>query len=158
MIKVNHYAGVEGHHPDDIYVDMVFKSREEFKQHMAIFAIRKKIRFQTNRSFPGGMVLRCFSRTCNWRVYAVNLKNTELYEVRTTTLLHSCTVDERSGYQSQATHTVIGGMMKARFTGRGGGPRPNEIKQAMQGDHDVYISYWKAWKFREVALDYAKGS
>ncbi|CAN7030398.1 unnamed protein product [Brassica oleracea var. botrytis] len=28
----------------------------------------------------------------------------------------------------------------------------------MQGDHDVHISYWKAWRSREVALDYAKGS
>lgn len=48
--------------------------------------------------------------------------------------------------------------MKARFAGRGGGPRPNDIMQAMQGDHDVHISYWKAWRSREVALDYAKGS
>nr|VDC75622.1 unnamed protein product [Brassica rapa] len=56
------------------------------------------------------------------------------------------------------THTVIGGMMKGKFIGRGGGPRPNDIRQAMQGDHDVHISYWKAWRSRQVALDYAKGS
>ena len=73
-------------------------------------------------------------------------------------LAHSCSVDDRVGYQSQATHTVIGGMMRAKFAGRGGGPRPNEIREAMQGDHDVHISYWKAWRSREVALDYAKGS
>ncbi|XP_048596358.1 uncharacterized protein LOC106422330 [Brassica napus] len=49
-------------------------------------------------------------------------------------------------------------MMKGKFAGRGGGPRPNDIREAMQGDHDVHISYWKAWRSREVALDYAKGS
>lgn len=48
--------------------------------------------------------------------------------------------------------------MKAKFAGKGGVPRPNEIIQTMQGDHDVHISYWKAWRSREVALDYAKGS
>ncbi|CAN6868631.1 unnamed protein product [Brassica oleracea] len=58
----------------------------------------------------------------------------------------------------KATHTVIGGMMKEKFAGRGGSPRPNDIRQAMQGDHDVHILYWKAWRSREVALDYAKGS
>lgn len=48
--------------------------------------------------------------------------------------------------------------MKEKFAGRGGSPRPNDIRQAMQGDHDVHILYWKAWRSREVALDYAKGS
>ncbi|XP_013614157.1 PREDICTED: uncharacterized protein LOC106320349 [Brassica oleracea var. oleracea] len=28
----------------------------------------------------------------------------------------------------------------------------------MQGDHDVRISYWKAWRSREIALEYAKGN
>ncbi|XP_013589554.1 PREDICTED: uncharacterized protein LOC106297987 [Brassica oleracea var. oleracea] len=48
-------------------------------------------------------------------------------------------------------------MMKARFNGSGGGPKPGEIRQVMQGDHDVRISYWKAWRSREIALEYAKG-
>lgn len=142
----------------DIYVGMIFNSREEFKQHMAMYAIRNKFRLRNSCSSPGGMVLRCFSAACNWRVYAVMLKNSQLYEIRTVKLNHSCTVDDRTGYQSQATHTVIGGMMKGKFIGRGGGPRPNDIRQAMQGDHDVHISYWKAWRSRQVALDYAKGS
>lgn len=48
--------------------------------------------------------------------------------------------------------------MKSRYVGIGGAPRPKEIMQVMLGDHDVNISYWKAWQSREVALDYAKGS
>lgn len=63
-----------------------------------------------------------------------------------------------AGYEEHATHTVIGEIIKTRFAGQGSGPRPNEIIQLMLGDHDVRISYWKAWRSREVALDYAKGS
>lgn len=133
-------AGTNIHNPDVIYVGMIFRNREEFKQHMAMYAIRNKFRYRNSRSAPGAMVLRCYSHFCNWRVYAVILKNTQLYEVRTVNLAHTCSVDDRSGYQAQATHTVIGGMMKAKFAGRGGGPRPNEIRQAMQGDHNVQIS------------------
>lgn len=125
---------------------------------MAIYAIRNKFRYRSTRSAPGYMVIRCFSQMCSWRVYAAVLKNTLLYEVKTVNLTHSCSVDDRAGYQAQATHTAIGGIMRAKFAGRGGGPRPNEIRKAMQGDHDVHISYWKAWRLREVALDYAKGS
>ncbi|KAH0879563.1 hypothetical protein HID58_066957, partial [Brassica napus] len=36
--------GVAPHNPDVVYVGMVFNSREEFKQYMAIYAIRKKFR------------------------------------------------------------------------------------------------------------------
>lgn len=49
-------------------------------------------------------------------------------------------------------------MIKSRFAGNGCGPRPNEIFQVMLGDHNVRISYWKAWRLREAALEYAKGS
>lgn len=49
-------------------------------------------------------------------------------------------------------------MLKSRFTRTGGGPRPNEIIQLMLGDHNIRISYWKAWRSREVALEYGKGA
>ncbi|KAL0743246.1 hypothetical protein Bca4012_084759 [Brassica carinata] len=148
--------GKSPHNPDNVHVGMIFRSREAFKQHMAFYAIRKKFRFRNSRSAPTDMILRCYSGTCKWRVYAVLLKNTELYEVRRVELHHTCSVDDRSGYQNQATHTVIGEIMKAHFSGNGGGQRPSEIMQVMGGDHDVNISYWKAWRSREVALDYAK--
>lgn len=47
------------------------------------------------------------------------LKNTQLYEIRKVELNHSCTVDDRTGYQSQATHTVIGGMMRKNLLEEG---------------------------------------
>ena len=43
--------------PDVVFVGMIFKCREDFKQHMAMYAIRNKFRFQNTCSAPGGMVL-----------------------------------------------------------------------------------------------------
>lgn len=125
---------------------------------MALYAIRKKFRFHNIRSAPNGMVLRCFSSNCQWRVYATKLKDSDVYEIRKLDPIHTCSVDDRSGYQSQVTHHVVGEMMKARFNGSSGGPKPGGIRQVMQGDHDVRISYWKAWRSSEIALEYAKGN
>ena len=125
---------------------------------MALYAISKKFRFLNIRSAPNGMVLRCFSSNCQWRVYATKLKDSDVYEIRKLNPIHTCSVDDKSGYQSQVTHHVVGEMMKARFNGSGGGPKPGEIRQVMQGDHDFRISYWKAWRSREIALEYAKGN
>ena len=63
-----------------------------------------------------------------------------------------------AGYEEQATHSVVRELMKPRFAGKGCGPRPNEIIQGMLSDHNIRISYWKAWRSREFALQYAKGS
>ncbi|KAL0655662.1 hypothetical protein Bca4012_076246 [Brassica carinata] len=76
----------------------------------------------------------------DWRVYATKLKYSDVYEIRKLDPTHTCSVVDRSGYQSQVTHHVVGEMMKARFNGSGGGPKPGEIRQVMQGDHDVCIS------------------
>ncbi|KAH0904077.1 hypothetical protein HID58_043580 [Brassica napus] len=70
--------GEGNNNPDVVFVGMIFKCREDFKHHMAMYAIRSKFRFQNIRSASGGMVLRCFSHTCSWRVYAAILKNTQL--------------------------------------------------------------------------------
>lgn len=48
--------------------------------------------------------------------------------------------------------------MRCRYGGNGGAPKPNEIMQVMLGEHDVKISYWKAWRSREIALDNSQGS
>ncbi|KAL0713269.1 hypothetical protein Bca4012_020247 [Brassica carinata] len=143
---------------NELYLGMVFTNRDEFKLHTALYAIIKKFRFQNIRSAPNGMVLRCFSSNCQWRVYATKLKDSEAYEIRKLDPIHTCSVDDRSGCQSQVTHHVVGELMKARFNGSGSGPKPGEIRQVMQGDHDVRISYWKAWRSRETALEYAKGN
>ncbi|CAN7056978.1 unnamed protein product, partial [Brassica rapa subsp. trilocularis] len=54
---------IGANNPDVVNVGMIFKCREDFKQHMAMYAIRNKFRFRNSRSAPGGMVLRCFSHT-----------------------------------------------------------------------------------------------
>lgn len=42
--------------------------------------------------------------------------------------------------------------------GVGRGPNPEAVRRAMLDDHNVRVSYWKAWRARELAMDSAKGS
>ncbi|KAF3494209.1 hypothetical protein DY000_02052371 [Brassica cretica] len=114
MMKAR-FNGVTTNQHNELYVGMVFTNRNEFKLHMALYAISKKFRFCNIRSAPNGMVLRCFSSNCQWRVYTTKLKDSDVYEIRKLDPIHTCSVDDRSGYQSQVTHHVFGEMMKARF-------------------------------------------
>ncbi|XP_022543960.1 uncharacterized protein LOC103873623 [Brassica rapa] len=127
---------------------MIFRNRDAFRQYMAVHAINKKFRFRSRKSEPGLMVLECCGESCPLRVYAVKLKDAK----------HSCSIDDRGGYQRQATTTVIGELLRTKFGGACTGPRPREIKQMMNGDHHVDISYWKAWRSRDVAISKVKGT
>ncbi|XP_048611970.1 uncharacterized protein LOC106448752 [Brassica napus] len=139
-------------------VGMMFRNRDSFKQHIAMFAIAKKFCYCSAKSDPSMMILKCISSTCPWRVYATKLKDSEVFEVRKLAIVHTCSIAERGGYQGQATSVVIGELMKAKFAGNGIGPRPREIRMMMHGDHDVSISYWKAWKSRDMAVDNGHGT
>lgn len=146
------------HEPTDIYVGMTFPNRNTFKLHMALYAIDNKFKFRSPKLATNLMLLECCGVTCPWRVYTIRLDNSEIYEVLKVKLTHCCTVNEQTNYQRLATTSVIGDMMRSKYLGTGNGPRPNDIRDMMRSDHNVRISYWKAWRSREVAMDYVKGS
>lgn len=125
---------------------------------MAVYAISRKFRFRCAKSEPRIMSLECCSRTCPWRVYAVRLKDAEVFEIRKVVPEHQCSIDERGGYETQATAAVIGELLKNKFGATGSGPKPREIRHMMRGDLNVNISYWKAWRSRDVAMENTKDS
>ncbi|KAJ4889034.1 SWIM-type domain-containing protein [Raphanus sativus] len=90
-----------------LQVGMMFRNRDAFKQHMAIFAIAKKFCCRHAKSDPSMMVLKCISSSCKWRVYAIRLKESEVFEVRKVDHIHSYSTADRGGYQGQATSAVI---------------------------------------------------
>lgn len=114
-------TGEIGDYGNEISVGMMFRNRDEFKQHMAVYAISNKFRYRSRKSEPGLMVLNCCGDGCPWRVYAVKLKEADVFEIRKVVSEHLCSVDERGGYQTQATSSVIGELMRSKFGGLAGG-------------------------------------
>ncbi|KAF3494643.1 hypothetical protein DY000_02056949 [Brassica cretica] len=107
-----------GNYGNEVAVGMMFRNKDAFKQHMALYAISRKFQYRSRKSEPGLMVLECCGDDCPWRVYAVKLKEADVFEIRKVVPDHLCTVDERGGYQTQATSSVIGELMRMPdFTG-----------------------------------------
>ncbi|KAF3523945.1 hypothetical protein F2Q69_00048074 [Brassica cretica] len=87
-------------------VGMMFRNRDSFKQHIAMFAMAKKFCYRSAKSDPSMMILKCISSTCPWRVYATKLMDSEVFEVRKLASVHTCSIAECGGYQGQATSAV----------------------------------------------------
>ena len=88
----------------------------------------------------------------------MRLEDSNNYQIRSATLDHTCSVEERSNYHKIATTRMIGSIMKAKYEGNTRGPRAIDLQRLLLADHSVRISYWKAWNSRELALEGAKGS
>lgn len=92
---------------DALYKGKVFRTRTEFKQEMALYAMRHKFYFRTTRSTPDCMVTTCVTSSCKWRVYAVKIKNVGKYEIRKAILQHSCSIDDRAGIYTDDINVYI---------------------------------------------------
>lgn len=132
--------------------------RSAFKTHMSLYALAKKFRFYCRRSEPGKMVLECKGNECKWRVSAAKLAGCPRFQIKVLSDEHTCTVDERGDFKRHATANLIGEMVRNKFTGMGPGPKPGALREFMRTDHQVPITYWKAWKSREVAIDRGLGN
>ncbi|KAL0730653.1 hypothetical protein Bca4012_026746 [Brassica carinata] len=144
---------------DHLFVGQVFMDREAFKMHMSLYAIANKFRFLIKSSEPGKMLLECSGQGCGWRVYAAKMGGCACFEIRTLQKEHSCTVNDRWGLRNHATSSIVGKMMRNRYgTGGGSNPRPGDLREIMRVDHSIPITYWKAWKAREAAIDQGAGN
>lgn len=119
MLGCHNVAGEIDAYGPDLQVGMMFRNRDAFKQHIAMYAIANKFCFRSKKSDPSTMILQCISPSCPWRVYAIRLKDSAVFEVRKVVIAHTCSIDERGGYQAQATAAVIGELMKTKYAGNG---------------------------------------
>jgi len=45
--------------------------------------------------------------------------------------------------------------MRTKYLGVGRRPRPNELRKMLRDEFSLNVSYWKAWRAREIAMDNA---
>lgn len=143
---------------DEIYIGRVFKSKTDCKIKLAMHAMNRKFHFRTPRSSPAMLLAVCVGEGCPWRVYAVLLDASGNFQIRQANLNHSCTVDERRNYHKLATTQVIGEILQSRFVGIKRGPSAAAIRKILLDEFHVNVSYWKAWRARELAMDHAMGT
>ena len=141
-----------------LFVRQVFMDRTAFKTHMSLYALAKKFPFVCRRSEPGKMVLACKGTNCKWRVYASKLAGCPTFQIKRVDEEHNCTVDERGDFKRHATSNLIGEMVRNKYAGVGAGPKPGTLREFMRTDHHVPVTYWKAWKSREVAIEKGLGN
>ncbi|XP_024010927.1 uncharacterized protein LOC112086250 [Eutrema salsugineum] len=142
---------------DDIYVGRIFKTKDDCKLKLAIHAINRRYHFKTVNSQPENVIVVCVGPTCPWRIYAVQMEDNMRFEVRTVNSNHTCSVDARGDFHRVASTEVIGKMVHERYGLNIKGPRACDLRRLLRQEYSLHVSYWKAWRAREIAIDNTLG-
>jgi len=86
---------------DELFVGRVFKNKQDCNVKLAVHALNRRFHFRCDRSCKKLMTLTCISESCPWRVYIFKLEDTDNYQIRSATLEHTCTVEERCNYHRE---------------------------------------------------------
>jgi len=144
---------------DNMYVGRTFATREAFKTALSIYAINRVFKFKFTRYRKDYLVAECDDkRICDWRVFAHKVGDSEEYEVRKAKLDHLCNVETCSRFSKHATSKVVAALLRSKYANAYCGPRARDLPECILTEHNVRVSYWKAWKVKELAVVTAQGT
>ena len=102
--------------------------------------------------------MTCIDMKCNWWLHATKLSGSTFFRIKKYIEGHTCSSDVLQKEHRQASSWLIGQCIKSKFEEADRVYRPNEIKQDMKLEFGINISYDKAWRARESALNSIRGS
>lgn len=143
---------------DSIFVGKVFKDRDILKDSLSIYALKNDFQFKISRSSPKQLHLVCISSSCSWHLRSSKRKHDDVFVVRKYCRDHTCNVDERYGDKRQATQSVIAKIIKKAYLRKKREYTPGDIAFDMQFNYGADITYQKAWRAKEMAIEMIRGS
>ena len=89
---------------------------------------------------------------------ASKYQNKNIFLIRIFIDTHTCSFEVRYGSQRQATSQVVAECIKSRYTSIKTVYTPADIIKDMKKDFRINISYMKAYRSKEAALESIRGS
>ena len=101
-------------------------------------------------------ILKCKDRECIWYLYASTFPGTDVWRIRKSTQAHSCHGIQHSGHRNVDEEFISTEILPKlhsdpKFT-------PKAIQNHLKEQYGVAITYSKAWRARERALNVINGS
>ena len=146
---------------DDFRIGQVYDDKKVLKQKLSLYAVTKNFQFKVVCSSTTRYEVHCFHDTCKWKLRANKIPHSEkLWIVKTYFREHACLQYSQAmnGNHRQATSRVIGDAIKEKYDGIARVYKPREIKFDFKLKYGVDISYDKAWRAREHALNSVRGT
>lgn len=135
----------------------VYKDKSVLKAAMSLYAIRNSFQFKVNKSCKIEYTLQCLDRNCKWSFRASRYRKSSMFIIRRFYSIHTCSLDLILGDHRQATSSMVGECIKSKYLDVKTVYNPNDIVRDMLDTYGISLSYEKAWRSREKALEMVRG-
>ncbi|XP_022154803.1 uncharacterized protein LOC111021969 [Momordica charantia] len=143
---------------DDIALGSLFRSKDELRFTLAVFAIQKNFEFQVKKSTRSLLSVACKEEGCRWALRARKIKGSDTFLISTFSEDHIHERETLRHDHKQAGSWVVGQLIKTNLEDISRRYRPRDIITDMRRNYGVNTRYEKTWRAREVALSLLMGS
>ncbi|XP_070047003.1 uncharacterized protein [Nicotiana tomentosiformis] len=124
---------------------------------MKHYAIRKKCQFIVDRSSTTRYCLTCVDESCKWSLKSSSLHKSNVFKVRRFNDVHTCPEMSRLFSQRHATLSAIAKMICNKYANPKTIYTPADIMSDMKQQYGINMSYIKAYRTKEKALELLRG-
>ncbi|XP_022893831.1 uncharacterized protein LOC111408289 [Olea europaea var. sylvestris] len=143
---------------EDLHVDQLFDAKRDLQEAMYQIAMRRNFEFKVKKSNKSTYTIICVDNNCSWRLSATKMDTNEFFVVRKYAREHTCEVGICQNDHRQARSWFIGRQIMHKFQDPQTIYRPTDIINDIRREYGVVMSYQKAWKAKECALEDLMGS
>lgn len=141
-----------------VKLGQMFENKLDLKTKLHLYAMKNNFEFKVKKSGTKEWYISCIDDKCSWRLRARKLEKSEMFEIRRFVDAHSCSLEIRHKDNRQAAPWVIGHCIKRKYTSHEPNYLPRSIISDFVRDYGINMSYEKAWRCREKALSYIRGT
>ncbi|XP_062106158.1 uncharacterized protein LOC133817606 [Humulus lupulus] len=136
----------------------IFENKLELKTKAHLYAMKKNFEFVVKKSGTDVWYITCKDSNCRWRLRGKKLVSSAMFEIVVFLNEHTCSLEFRHKDNRQAAPWVIGHVIKKKYVIDGSNYSPVNIMNDIKQKYGIKISYEKAWRCREKALMYVRGT
>ncbi|KAJ6814412.1 uncharacterized protein M6B38_139975 [Iris pallida] len=141
----------------ELFIGKQFENRSKFRSFISDLAIRRNFTCSATLNNATGIIYKCSSSNCHWRVYAKAIGRGERFSIATLENIHSCLGGLTTGSHPLATTVWVKNQIIDKIRDNQS-YSPSCVVKDIFREHRIHIKYCKAWKARELALSEINGS
>ncbi|PWA85098.1 transposase, MuDR, MULE transposase domain protein [Artemisia annua] len=134
-----------------------FEDKDECIREIALKCLKEGYEYRVFKSCQLAYRIRCKVPQCNWHVFCRSVRRANIFRITHMNDVHTCSKLTVNGNHSNATAKVLGHMLVPKMRDTTRVYKPKDIQLDMNLALNIDVSYKKAWRGKQLALQATQG-